>query len=149
MGTLLLTCPHCGGQKMAFRILYNWKSPRHELERWSAGICAGCHGGVLLLMYLVRNFDPTNYEGDLSQHAVIRKSWPDAPKTEAPAYTPDLVADVFVQARKALAIDAPDAAGAMARKTLERATHVLDSSFGPGDRLHTRLDKLAAAQKIT
>ena len=80
----------------------------------------------------------------------IVQSYPEAPVTDAPEHTPPAVAAYYSQAHKALEAGLWDAAGAMARKTMDVATKLLKSDKATaGDKLVTRIDRLANSHKIT
>jgi len=116
--------------------------------------CQGCGGGVIV--WYGRS-DQTNEspsyagcQGDAEMMGFqFRHIWPEVEELVAPEHTPEKIARVFIQALNALKRGEFDAAGGMARKTIDVATREIESSFTKSDTLAFRINKLHKAGKLT
>ena len=136
---LLLTrdCPFCGTRSVAFRCVGKHLQPRivdrpRELDLLLA--CGNCERAILACGKLSQGYLESIYNdadrgdryGQLDEQLIEFTSlYPDSTIGGAPQHTPDRVANLFQQATSNLSNRNWDAAGAMARKTLDVATKVV------------------------
>jgi len=113
-------------------------------------VCPRCSGPVLLRIFNPNRHDFSSRMGDLRELSGIYVDWIEPPpKTPAaPPYTPEAVAEYYVEACDSLHRQKWTSAASMLRKCMEVALR----EFAPDVeawKLEKRIDKLAAEHRIT
>ena len=116
--------------------------------------CEGCKKWCLVEVQVDpkhKDLDFVQYPGTIPLKACFQtlSILPSKPSIDAPADTPPAVARPYTQAMKSLQQGSWDAAGVMARKSLDVATYEVDPALPKGTALVRRIDTLAAAHMIT
>lgn len=135
-----IDCPYCDTKKSGFEVkgfFRRLSSSRHDINRgqlstyedWllmSCGTCRKTISGVYTFSHYGKTFDTANWltrHGDPKSHGFVYKEHhPNFGGKDIPLYVPDKVAIPYKQALSNLAASNFDAAGTMARKTLEIAS---------------------------
>ncbi|BBE08598.1 Uncharacterized protein MCB1EB_0437 [Mycoavidus cysteinexigens] len=154
MSNIIYDCPHCGTQKVYFKVFYS-KQHLKKTDIYNAlAECGSCYEPIALVINWVVPYPkkdlPHEYFDAIctANNFFGLKVFPAPPATNAPDHVPDDVKRCFEQAAKSRNAGLFDAAGMMYRKTLEIAL----KGFAPeivAWRLDTRIDKLAKEGQIT
>ncbi|MFD2755424.1 DUF4145 domain-containing protein [Comamonas terrae] len=151
MSVLVIQCPHCGAEKMTFKVM---KSVGHLIPGQSSvmALCSGCDGPVLATLFAPPHMGDRLVEmpGNLLQERDFRAIgiWPKPQEPEVPQGVPDKVARSFIEAAKSRRAQLWNAACGSYRRCMELAL----KEFAPDVeawKLEKRIDKLAAEHRIT
>ena len=125
-------CPYCGTKRAGF-LLVNEISGNFDLAnpyqitsysspKWMAyGICPVCSHGIIVYLNTGGDAPPSvAFRLNNRSHVVVMTQIPGTPDHSAPEYTPEEVSRFYRQGAASLPHH-PDAAGAMFRKSLEKA----------------------------
>jgi len=150
MAVVVMTCPHCGAEKMTFVVR---AVTLHEPPKRYAvlAICNSCQQPVL------QDYQSRYNSRDLEAHAgdigkldgtFLLQTWPAPQPVDAPASVPERVARAYVDALKARRAQLWNPACGAYRRCMELAL----KEFAPDVeawKLEKRIDKLAAEHRIT
>jgi len=154
MSVMVMTCPHCGAEKMTFNVAVG---ARHIDRNYSTALafCNACNQPVAAKFFLRSgNFsagnDLVDYNGDLLEERNLFNTniWPKSEAITSPASAPDRVARNYVEAVQARKARLWNAACGSYRRCMELAL----KDFAPDIdawKLEKRIDKLAADNRIT
>ena len=159
MAVIVLTCPHCATEQMAFDIVGSnqWSSELspHGERIWNAFCtCRKCQEGVIVKLGIDtgNSIDPRQASGDPRDGYFSELSVHPSPhQTDAPTHVPKQIAREFEEALDNLQRNNWTSAGMMFRRVLQRAT----SSLAPKGtdftkmRLVERIDALEEKRSIT
>lgn len=147
---LVYTCPHCGAEKAAFRLVYEISHPRDAriVQGWFT--CPACTLTVTAVVHRTTQFGLSSYSEDIKQvrSLNVTKIYPDAGSTKAPEHVPERIAELYLEALDSLKRQKWTSAASMFRKTLEIALKDVDPTVEAW-KLEKRIDKLAELGKIT
>ncbi|MDR6453925.1 DUF4145 domain-containing protein [Variovorax paradoxus] len=150
--SLVLDCPHCAAQQVAFTLRSEYAMPDLPRERVVTASCNSCHLPVVVRMHNRSSqvWNAGDTQGNLMKHAslVVLTQWPKADVLEAPADVPEKIARTYVEAAEARRRRSWNAACGMYRRAMELAL----KAFAPeveAWKLEKRIDKLANEHRIT
>lgn len=150
MPLLTHDCPRCGANNVGFD--YVGESQINEnANKWAAFFtCPKCRGPIIVLLVNATARLIRDVQGDIRDNGNIRldRIEPPSPVPVAPEYTPDAVAEFYVEACDSLHRSKWTSAASMLRKCMEVAL----KEFAPDIeawKLEKRIDKLAAENRIT
>lgn len=132
-------CRVCRSESASYTLFGQYRIPGGQSYAL-AFACNAC--GYPRAVVVVSKHSPNDMNGllDAQHENVLRvlEDLPERPQRATPEYTPDAVARFYLQATHNLELGNPDAAGAMARKSLDVATKQLGA---PRDKwLKARID---------
>jgi len=150
MAVFVHTCPHCGAEKAAFRYLYETFSAKNPKTAQGWFSCPSCTLTVTVLIERPNSTPIKNYFEDIgaAQELRVVKVYPGAGAAKAPAYVPERVGELYLEALDSLKRQKWTSAASMFRKTLEVALKVLDPTVDAW-KLEKRIDQLAKDGAIT
>jgi hypothetical protein len=139
MAELVTDCPRCGAQSITFNVesvhitdlrMYGWQN-RYE----AFAICRNCQRSTVFVLEQKgdSNYDHVHKVGLLQVHGALN-NWVDVKgyinlkdmaAVEPPGHVPDNIAKIFREGATALAVECPNAAGAMYRLCVDLATKAL------------------------
>src|SRR5262245_11818023 len=134
MAVIRLTCPWCGLEQSSCSLLMLKLRDQNRIARDAILSCGGCHRYILAEISatagaMAANSDWLKWNGEIPSEWISGIVLYPAPRTaDAPQSTPEKAAKPYSQAIRALSRGDWDAAGMMARKSLEQATGDLDQS---------------------
>lgn len=157
MAVMVMTCPHCGAEKMTFSVEVEHEHKLFRHERSALAFCARCDMPVVVKVRyrerpgtFFRDWMITRDNGDLQElaHVAITGIWPNAPVIDSPQHLPEKVSRAFIEAATARRVQLWNAACSSYRRCLELTL----KQFAPdvaAPTLVKRIDKLAADHRIT
>lgn len=159
MSLMTLDCPHCPVTNGQFQSVVATLRPRTSHVWTTVYVCNACTGAVAAKIEGVTpGKAPSPHEFPLDPREsglyVVGPIYPEAKASVAPAHTPDAIARAYLQALSNIRMGNWDAAGAMARKSVEVATKSLlglsdvDAARSRTD-LNGRINKLEVDRRIT
>lgn len=151
MAVLVTNCPHCAAEKVGFQLVAEAKSPVNGelIHGWFC--CPACGEFISATFHNSWNQSLSRTTADLrsgSSGHHLSAIYPTEQYLEAPEFTPENVADLYLEAMDSHQRGKWTSASAMFRSTLEAA---LKTSAPEIDRwkLEKRIDDMAAAGLIT
>lgn len=130
MLTLAQLCPHCNTENTGFTAEISIQPDstiRHFLIPF---VCNSC--SQMVVADVSSPWDPTRrYKGNIANWPDIKvnKIYPQPLVASPLPHLPDKIQSVYLQAKNSVFRKCPDAAGAMARKTLEMTCKHIDGSY--------------------
>lgn len=121
MAVLTADCPHCGTNKVAFKVSTSYSGPGGR--RVGLGQCGSCH---LPLTFLAQTGAPLEQvHGDILAAHHILDMWPAIVELAAPTHTPTPIARRFIEGEDAYRRGNWNSAVAMYRSALDIATKAM------------------------
>jgi hypothetical protein len=161
MPSTILECPHCGAEKIGFRLAAEFEAttkPTGIYRKFRvAMICTNCDEAVIGVFQTqeitpaTSTYTPVNSLMDPTKLGwVLANSYPQPAPSKCPDYAPEYLKKIFLQAANALKRQDPDASGAMSRKVVDVSTQqLLGEESRKYNNIQGRIDALAAANKLT
>ena len=157
MAIVVLDCPHCDARKMTFQVIAQHRvgevadhvSHKFNVEHAVACVCSGCQGGVFL--HVLCDNQGLDLNGPKNLDALIKKrlgKYPAARRKRELDHLPENIGEFYDQAEDNVRRGNWDAAGLMARKTVETALAAIDPESAEL-KLYDRIDAVAKAGQIT
>lgn len=154
MAHILAECTSCGGEKIGFEIVSEYKVPGRPAEQWLALLhCGNCNAGLMILFLKMAtpHRSPMNCPGDPTAHGyLLVERHPEPKPSKAPDHVPDGIAAYFIEASDNLKRAAYTSSGMMSRKVIDVSTkRQLGSDSGKYRDNRNRIDALANNGSIT
>ena len=155
MSSTIADCPHCGGEKMGFSLVGEYRivgGPRANFLAFFR--CNNCQGGLIKRYQQQVNHGyqtPGGCPADPAELGfVMKEMYPAKMPTRIPTHTPDPLGRYFQQAFDAYRRGDNDASGAMSRKVVDVSTQKLlaEESKKYGN-IRDRIDALEAKGALT
>jgi hypothetical protein len=162
MPSLVLECPHCGAEKMAFTLMCEIAAttpPAMTARYRTLLICGGCEEAVIGVFdrqivtnsYPQHGLTPASCQSDPRRNQwQLTAIYPKPEPSKCPPHTPDDLKRIFLQASDSLKRNAPDASGAMSRKVVDVSTQMLLGEKSKDYRtIYDRIEALADKGTLT
>lgn len=152
MAIITHDCPRCGGNSLGFKYV-GFAGRLEEYEQALFFRCPRCFDPITVFVHNPESMDYREEQGDIRDrrffpYLSIQKIEPASPVPLAPNYTPEQVADYYVEALDGLHRRKWTSAASLLRKCLEVALKKYSPEIEAW-KLEKRIDKLAAENKIT
>lgn len=152
MTILTHDCPKCGISRAAFKLAYEIAGQAEGTVSYLFFQCPKCSEPITVKWLRLSSWFLTNWSGDISdirsEHGFIIDIEPKSPSHAAPRFTPEIVANYYVEAMDGLHRQKWTSAASLLRKCLEVALKAYSPEIEAW-KLEKRIDKLASENKIT
>lgn len=155
MASTIADCPHCGGEKIGFSHVGEYRIVGAQGTQFLAFFrCNKCQGGLIIkyLQQINHGYQsPSACPADPADLGfVVKDVYPTKLLTKVPSHTPDPLGRFFQQASDGYRRGDNDASGAMSRKVVDVSTQKLlgDEAKNYGN-IRGRIDALAAKGALT
>lgn len=156
MATLVLTCPHCDAQRIAFTLKAEFPCGGDPNLVAVGATCNGCQMPICATLMrtptsLRSQTSPMSGSGDLAaenSHFILKRVFPERIAESTPLNIPEAVAKAFRQAESSLKAGHLDAACSMYRKAMELGLKAFSPDIEAW-KIEKRIDKMAAENRIT
>jgi Domain of unknown function (DUF4145) len=155
MASILTDCPHCGGIKIGFSGVAEYKLAPHDSNKYLLFmVCNNCQGAIVNGYHLYNNMgytSPASCPGDPANFGFNSGgSYPTPAPSKVPPQVPAPIDSYFLQASDALKRGHYDASGAMSRKVVDVSTQqLLGDESKKYNNIKSRIDALMKNSTIT
>lgn len=150
MALLIHDCTRCGGNELGFVLVETHPATDRNGSLHAMLVCPRCSGPAVARMFNPRGYNVRDHDGDVRAIPGVQVEWiePRPQTPAAPPFTPDVVAEYYVEACDSLHRKKWTSAASMLRKCMEVALKDLSPDIEAW-KLEKRIDKLAADNRIT
>ena len=160
MASIILECPHCGAEKIGFRLVFDQPAAlpipgSPHAQRWrTLMVCSNCDEGVVAIFDKRPGINvaaPTGLNVDPQKLGmVLVDTYPKSAPSKIPTHLTDELKNYYNQAAESLRRGNWDASGAMSRKVVDVSTQLLlKEEAKKHGTIQARIDALAANNALT